>query len=323
MEGSKPKKIFITGIAGFIGFHLAKALHKEGYLIAGCDNFNSYYDPHLKQARAKLLQKEGILIHSLDLMQKEPFQKILDHFSPTHLFHMAAQAGVRFSLKEPHTYVDANISSFLNILESLKVHPQVKLIFASSSSVYGSNKKIPFSEQDSCDSPTNFYGASKKAGELMAYAYHHLYKNPMIGLRFFTVYGPYGRPDMAYFSFTKQIVEDIPLKVFNNGKLSRDFTYIEDIIQGCLATLDYPASFEIFNLGNSKPEEVLYLIQLIEEGFGKKAHLQFLPMQEGEIETTFADIDKSKRLLHFEPKTSLKEGMQKFIDWYQEYYSSC
>ncbi len=311
------KRIFITGIAGFIGFHLAKALEKEGHFVTGCDHFNDYYDPELKKQRAAELSS----VHTLDICERAKLKDLILQNEITHIVHLAAQAGVRYSITHPEKYHDTNLSGFFHLLEILRAHPHIHLTFASSSSVYGLNKKIPFSESDPTDQPANFYGATKKSNELMAHSYHHLYGIPMTGLRFFTVYGPFGRPDMAYFSFTKAICEDKPIKVFNNGNMQRDFTYIDDIVSGIIAALDYDAKFEIFNLGNNQPEELLTMIRLLEEYLGKKAILEMLPMPPGEIKTTFADISKAQKLLGFSPKTSLEEGIQKFIHWYRHAYS--
>ncbi|NGX46809.1 MAG: UDP-N-acetylglucosamine 4-epimerase [Chlamydiae bacterium] len=308
------KRIFITGIAGFIGYHLAKALEKEGHFVMGCDNFNSYYDPKLKKQRATQLPN----VHVLDICEREKFEALILENEITHIVHLAAQAGIRYSITHPQEYHDTNLTGFFHLLEILRKSPHIQLTFASSSSVYGLNKKIPFSESDPTDQPANFYGATKKSNELMAHSYHHLYGIPMIGLRFFTVYGPWGRPDMAYFSFTKAILEDKPIRVFNNGNMQRDFTYIDDIVQGIISAIHYNAKFEIFNLGNNQPEELLKMIRLLETYLGKKAILEMLPMQPGEIQTTFADISKAQKLLSFSPKTSLEEGLKKFVEWHSE-----
>lgn len=314
------KKIFITGIAGFIGFHLAKALNRARYFVSGCDNFNSYYDPDLKRERARILSQLGIEIHELDLNHFNQNHSIFKEIEFTHFFHLAAQAGVRHSLNDPRSYIENNIQGFLEVLELCRNFPKMKLLFASSSSIYGLNQKTPFSEDDLSDSPANLYAATKKSNELMAFAYHHLFQIKMIGLRFFTVYGPFGRPDMAYYSFTKAIIEDKPIDVFNHGKMKRDFTYIDDIIDGCIKALDYECGFEIFNLGNNNPEQLFSLIELLEHFLNKKAKLNLKQMQSGDVLETFADITKSKNLLHYEPKTSLKEGLEKFVKWYQEYH---
>ncbi|MDN3506040.1 MAG: GDP-mannose 4,6-dehydratase [Simkaniaceae bacterium] len=308
------KRIFITGIAGFIGYHLAKALSAQGHFVMGCDNFNSYYDPELKKERAKQLTN----VYTLDLCDQEALESLITQNEITHVVHLAAQAGVRYSITHPEQYHDTNLTGFFHLLEILRRHPSIHCTFASSSSVYGLNKKIPFSETDPTDLPANFYGATKKSNELMAHSYHHLYGIPMVGLRFFTVYGPWGRPDMAYFSFTKAILDEKPIRVFNQGNMQRDFTYIDDIVEGIIAALDYQTTFEIFNLGNNQPEELLHMIRHLETYLGKKATLEMLPMPPGEIQTTFADISKAQKMLNFSPKTPLEEGLKKFVHWHRK-----
>lgn len=312
--GNSGKRIFITGIAGFIGFHLAKRLHERGDFVTGCDNFNSYYDPALKRWRQSQLSCK---VHECDICDEKKLKTLIEKNGITHLIHLAAQAGVRYSLQNPKAYQETNSDGFFHVLEVLRKNPHIKFTFASSSSVYGTNKKIPFSESDPTDHPANFYGATKKANEVMAYSYHHLYGIPTTALRFFTVYGPLGRPDMAYYSFTEAISQGKPIRLFNNGKMRRDFTYIDDIVEGIVSAIDAESSFEIFNLGNNAPEELLKMVQLIEDYTGKKALLEKLPMQPGEIEETFADIEKAKKILQFSPKTSLEEGMKKFLSWHQ------
>ncbi len=282
----------------------------------GCDNFNPYYDPALKRERAKLLEQEGIEVVETDICDPPLIQKLIIDQGTTHFVHLAAQAGVRHSIKHPESYVHTNLNGFVQILEVCRRHPSMKFIFASSSSVYGLNKKIPFCEEDITDQPASLYAATKKADELMAHAYHHLYGIPVTALRFFTVYGPWGRPDMAYFSFTKTILNEDPIVIYHEGKMQRDFTYIDDIIQGTAAAIDLGAPFEIFNLGNNQPVEVNTLIALIEKKTGKQAIKQFQPLQAGEVLITYADITKSRSLLNFSPKTSLQEGMDHFLDWY-------
>ncbi len=304
------KKIFITGIAGFIGFHLALALKHRGGHVVGCDNFNPYYDPELKKERAKLLKTAGIPVFDADIRSLQLSEK------PTHFVHLAAQAGVRYSIEHPESYVANNLDGFFHILELCRKDPAMKLIYASSSSVYGLNEKIPFSESDPTDRPASFYGATKKSNELMAHAYHHLFGIPVTGLRFFTVYGPWGRPDMAYFSFTRSILEGKPIPVFHEGKTKRDFTYIDDIVKGAIAAIDLGAECEIFNLGNNHPESVLTLIELIETFTGKKAIKEFLPAPPGDIVTTYADISKAQKLLGFNPEVSLEQGMEQFVKWF-------
>ncbi|MBU6383217.1 MAG: NAD-dependent epimerase/dehydratase family protein [Verrucomicrobia bacterium] len=314
------KRILITGAAGFIGFHLASALKKRGDFCLGLDHFNSYYDPNLKRARAAQLKNEGVEVLPLDICDREAIQSLLLQHGITHLVHLAAQAGVRHSLSHPDDYVASNLQGFVSILEAIRHVPTIKLVYASSSSVYGLNKKSPFSVEDPTDRPANLYGATKKANELIAHAYHHLYGIAVTALRYFTVYGPWGRPDMAYYRFTKQIVEGEPIQVFNRGEMKRDFTYIEDIVKGTMAAIDLGAEYEIFNLGNNRPINLLYLIQLIERALGKKAMMEMLPMQPGEVIETFADIEKSQKLLQFYPTVPLEVGIAHFLDWFKQYH---
>lgn len=312
-------RIFITGAAGFIGFHLARALKKRGNFVIGLDNFNAYYDPNLKKARAKLLAKDGIEILDADIQDTARLKGLLSQHQITHFVHLAAQAGVRHSLANPNDYVASNLNGFVSVLESIRCFPEAKLIYASSSSVYGSNKKIPFSPEDPTNHPTNLYGATKKANEVMAHAYHHLYGLSITGLRYFTAYGPWGRPDMAYYSFAKSISEGKPIQVFNHGHMKRDFTYIDDIVQGTLAAIDLSLPFEIFNLGNNCPVALPTLIQCLEDALCKKAKIEFLPAQPGEVMETFADIEKSAKILGFKPTIDLKSGIGKFVEWFQAY----
>lgn len=316
------KKVLITGAAGFIGFHLALLLKKRGGAdIIGLDNFNTYYDQNLKRAREKILKENGIAITAGDICDGPLLEKLLEENKITHLVHLAAQAGVRHSFTHPHEYVKSNLEGFTSILEACRKNIGMKLVYASSSSVYGLNKATPFSEDDKTDQPANLYGATKKANELMAASYQHLYGINSVGLRYFTVYGPWGRPDMAYFHFTDNIVKNKPLLVFNHGKMKRDFTYIDDIVEGTAAALDLDAKCEIINLGNHNPVPVLRLIELIEQGLGKKAIKQMLPKSLGEAIETYADIEKAKKLLNFVPKVSLEEGMERFLSWYKDYHS--
>lgn len=310
------RRVLITGMAGFIGFHLAKKLQDLGEAVIGIDNFNDYYDPSLKKARIDHLQ--GIRCVEGDVLDMVLFRALIEEFKPTHILHMAAQAGVRFSLANPKAYADANITGFLTILETLKDFPEIKLLFASSSSVYGLNKKVPFDEEDRTDDQASFYGVTKKCNELMARTYHHLYGISAIGLRFFTVYGPFGRPDMAYYSFTDKIVKGVPIEVFGEDQM-RDFTYIDDIVQGVLKAMELPAGFEIFNLGNNRPVALMRFIQILEGAIGKKAKIRPAPPQKGDVKETYASIEKSHRLLQFEPKTNLEEGLPRFIEWYRKY----
>lgn len=314
------KKILITGAAGFIGFHLGIALKQRGDFAIGIDNFNAYYDPALKKHRAEQLMKEGVEILHGDIRDRVFLQRIMMHYGITHVAHLAAQAGVRHSLLAPNDYVDSNLDGFVSILEACRHTPHIKLVFASSSSVYGLNKKIPFSVEDPTDHPANLYGATKKANEVMAYSYHHLYGIPITALRYFTAYGPWGRPDMAYYRFSQQICEGIPIQVFNNGQMKRDFTYIDDIVDGTIGALDLGAPFEIFNLGNNRPVNLRYLIATLEKELGKKAIQEMKPMQAGEVLETYADIEKSQRILGFQPSVSIEEGIARFVDWFKFYY---
>lgn len=313
------KRILITGAAGFIGFHLALALSARGDIVIGLDNFNDYYDPSLKRQRAELLAAQGIEVIEGDVCDQKLLHQLMKGHAITHIAHLAAQAGVRYSLVNPQTYIKSNIDGFLSILETCRQFPGVPLIYASSSSVYGTNTKTPFSIEDRTDGQASLYGVTKKTNELMAYTYHHLYNIPVTGLRFFTVYGPWGRPDMAYFSFTKAILEDKTIDVYHYGKMQRDFTYIDDIVKGIVAAIDLGASCDIFNLGNHRPEPLASLVTAIEDALGKKAQLRHLPMQPGDVEATFADIELSQKKLGFKPDVSLKEGIGKFAKWYLEW----
>jgi UDP-glucuronate 4-epimerase len=316
------KRIFVTGAAGFIGFHVAKACIERGFYVAACDNFSDYYSTQLKEDRAKILKSMGLDVKRLDISDKEPLLRFMQEQAPTHIVHLAAQAGVRYSLLHPEKYVTSNIDGFLHILEGCRLMPKVPLIYASSSSVYGHNKKIPFSVEDRTDAPANFYAVTKKCNELMAYAYHHLYGISSIGIRFFTAYGPWGRPDMAYFSFTKAAFVGKPIEVYNEGISKRDFTYIDDVVAAVINALDVPCQHAICNIGNHHPESVSTLISIIEKKTGKKLQKTFLPAQPGEVLETYADIELSRQLLGFNPKTSLEEGMGHFIEWYQGHYSN-
>lgn len=315
------KKILMTGAAGFIGFHLCKHLLSRGDAVLGLDNFNDYYSPDLKRARAKILAQNGIEIIEGDICHPFLLNELIAKHQITHLVHLAAQAGVRYSLVNPQAYIKSNIEGFLNILETCRHHPHVKLTYASSSSVYGTNDKIPFSIDDKTDHQASLYGVTKKTNELMASTYHHLYGISSVGLRFFTVYGPWGRPDMAYFSFTKAILEGRPIEIYNHGKMMRDFTFIDDIIQGTTAAIDLDAKCEIFNLGNHQPEELHTFIEIIEDSLGKKAKKINLPMQPGDVQKTYADISYSQSQLGFTPKISLKEGIPQFVEWYLNYFT--
>lgn len=316
------KSVLITGAAGFIGFHLAKHLRARGDHIIGIDNFNDYYSTELKRARANHLEDLSVDIVECDICESSTLERLIKEHHITHIVHLAAQAGVRYSLTNPDAYIRSNVDGFLSIMELLKTHPTIKLVYASSSSVYGNNTKIPFSITDPTDNQASVYGVTKKSNELMASTYRHLYGISSIGLRYFTVYGPWGRPDMAYFSFTKDILEGREIDVFNHGKMERDFTYIDDIIAGTVAALDLVGNqhHSIFNLGNHHPEPLHRMIELLEKHLKKKAKLRLLPMQPGDVTTTYADIAISQKELGFHPKTTLDEGLKQFTSWYQSTY---
>jgi UDP-glucuronate 4-epimerase len=311
------KTVLVTGAAGFIGFHLSQALAARGDHVQGLDNFNDYYSTSLKRKRASLLEEKGIAIYEQDLNDKEKLLSLFQKNSFTHVVNLAAQAGVRYARTAPEAYLSSNINGFLSLLEALRIYPQTRLIFASSSSVYGRNSKVPFSVEDTTDKPANLYAATKKANELMAYSYHHIYGIRSTALRFFTVYGPWGRPDMAYYTFTKSILEGKPIHLFNEGKMSRDFTYIDDIVEGTLAAIDYEGGeYEVFNLGNHQPVPVLNFVEILEDILGKKATKIFEGETPGEVETTYADISYSQKQLGFYPKTQLTTGLRTFVNWY-------
>ncbi len=311
------KNILITGAAGFIGFHLARYLAKRGDCVLGYDNFNDYYTPQLKRDRAKILAEEGISVGEADICDLDKLQEAMARHETTHLVHLAAQAGVRYSLQNPQAYIRSNIEGFTNVLEAVRASPEIKLTYASSSSVYGLNTKVPFSTEDRVDQQASFYGATKRSNELMAHSYHHLFNLSVTGLRFFTVYGPWGRPDMAYYQFADSIMEGRPIEVFNHGKMQRDFTYIDDIVQGTTAAIDLESPCEVFNLGNHQPVELEDFISTLEEALGQKAEKIMKPMQAGDVHATYADIEKSREMLGFQPKTDIATGLQYFIDWYK------
>lgn len=314
------KNVVVTGAAGFIGYHLMKALIERGDRVVGLDNFNDYYDPSLKRARSSHLMEMGADVVEADVRDSRALESVFGSIKATHVVHLAAQAGVRYSIDNPRAYLDSNLDGFLQVLELCRNHAGTPLTYASSSSVYGLNQKVPFAETDQTDSQASLYGATKKANELMASTYHHLYQIPVTGLRFFTVYGPFGRPDMAYYSFTKAIFEGLPINVFNHGKMQRDFTYVDDIVSGIVSAIDRESKREVFNLGNSSPEELGQFIKIIEEKTGLKAQLNYLPMQPGDVEKTFADISHSQKVLGFVPQTNLDVGIGKFVDWYRNFF---
>jgi UDP-glucuronate 4-epimerase len=313
--------VLVTGSAGFIGFHLSKKLLDLGYGVVGIDNLNPYYDVGLKKARLDLLKPhEKFRFIKGDIQDLPTLQRLFEENHITRICNLAAQAGVRHSLKDPFSYQKSNIEGFLNLLEMARAFRVENFVYASSSSVYGKNKNNPYSVEDRVDNPISLYAATKKANELMAHAYSHLYDIPCTGLRFFTVYGPWGRPDMALFLFTDAILHNRPINVFNYGDMRRDFTYIDDIVAGTVGAIQRPAPYEIFNLGNSDSTTLMDFIDAIELELGRKAEKNMLPMQPGDVAETSADIAKSRKLLGFNPRTPLKEGIRTFIAWYREYY---
>ena len=322
--------ILVTGAAGFIGFHVARRLLAEGRKVIGLDNLNSYYDPELKRARLDILRGEqDFAFEAIDLADRAAMAKLFAGKCFERVIHLAAQAGVRHSIDHPNAYADANLEGFLNLLEGCRHHGCGHLIYASSSSVYGANAKLPFSVDDKTDHPVSLYAATKKANELMAYSYSHLYRIPTTGLRFFTVYGPWGRPDMAIFLFTKAIVEGTPIRLFNHGKMQRDFTYIDDVTRGMLRLIDHVPGSErgdgapparIYNFGNNRPQDLLDVVTLLEKELGREADKLMLPMQPGDVLTTFADIDDLTREAGFRPETSIEVGVRAFVAWYRDHY---
>jgi UDP-glucuronate 4-epimerase len=332
-------RILVTGAAGFIGFHLAERLLKRGEEVIGLDNLNDYYDVQLKEARLARLEKHpSFQFVRADLADQQAVADLFDHHRPERVVNLAAQAGVRYSLTNPHAYVNANLAGFLNVLEGCRHGAVQHLVFASSSSVYGANTRLPFSVQDNVDHPLSLYAASKKANELMAHSYAHLYGFPCTGLRFFNVYGPWGRPDAALSRFAAAMVEDRPIDVYNYGQHRRDFTYIDDIVEGITRVLDRPARpnpewrgdapdpasstapYRLYNIGNHQPVELLYLIELLEKALGRKARKNLLPMQPGDVEDTVADVAALERDLGFAPSTPIEEGIARFVAWFREYH---
>ena len=314
------KKILVTGAAGFIGFHLSKSLLDDGYEVLGIDNVNDYYDPKLKWARLDILKKyDNFKFDRVDIADRESITKSFTAFKPYKVVNLAAQAGVRYSIENPYAYMNSNLVGFLNIIELCRHNDVEGLIYASSSSVYGGNKKIPFSVDDRVDNPISLYAATKKSNELIANAYSHLYGLHTTGLRFFTVYGPWGRPDMAMYIFADKISKGEPIPVFNNGNMKRDFTFIDDIIAGTRAAIDKNYECEVFNLGNHRSEELMYMIKLIEEDIARKAIIDFQPMQAGDVPESFSDIEKSIKKLNYKSATNIDLGIKYFIDWYKEY----
>ncbi|HVW66181.1 MAG TPA: NAD-dependent epimerase/dehydratase family protein [Candidatus Peribacteraceae bacterium] len=312
-------KILLTGAAGFIGFHTINKLLDRGDEVIGLDNVSPYYDPTLKEHRLKLLQeRKGFTFIRGDILDRETVAKAMKGVD--RVVHLAALAGVRYAFDHPTEYIDINIKGFFHVLDEVRVQEIPGLVYASSSSVYGGNTKLPSSEEDRTDNQLSLYGMNKKDNELMAHTYHHLYGTHVTGLRFFTVYGPYGRPDMALFLFTDALLHDKPLQVFGEGKMQRDFTYVDDIADGIIASVDKNYEEEVFNLGCGRQEELMDYIKMVEESVGKEAKKDFLPMQPGDVVASLADISKAQKMLGYEPKTTIREGVPKFVQWYREYY---
>jgi len=321
-------KILITGAAGFIGYHLSNLLCKSMVDVIGIDSLNNYYPVQLKKDRLKQLEHyDNFQFIQMDICDKEKLDKLFEDEKFDIVINLAAQAGVRYSIDHPYKYIDSNITGFINILEACRHHPIKHLIYASSSSVYGNSDQIPFSTHHKTDEPVSLYAATKKSNELMAHTYAQLYKIPVTGLRFFTVYGPWGRPDMAYFSFSNKIMNGKTIQIYNNGDLERDFTYVDDIVTAIEKLIDLPFNlkeeiekpFRLFNIGNNKPVKLMDFITTLEDQLGKKAQKEYLPMQQGDVYQTYADISDLEKRINFKPHTTLKTGLQKFVQWYKEY----
>jgi UDP-glucuronate 4-epimerase len=331
--------VLLTGAAGFIGFHVAQRLLADGQRVVGVDNLSDYYDPTLKEARLERLRPHAnFVFERADVSDRAAMPELFRQHRPTRVVHLAAQAGVRYSLQNPHAYIDANLVGFGNVLEGCRHQEVEHLVFASSSSVYGANTRLPFSVHDNVDHPLSLYAATKKANELMAHTYAHLYGLPSTGLRFFTVYGPWGRPDMALFLFTRAILEDRPIDVFNEGRMQRDFTYVDDVVEGVVRVLAKPpapdpgwsgerpdpgtsrAPYRIYNIGNDRPVELLRYIKVLERCLGKRARMNLLPMQPGDVPATRADVADLARDFGYRPRTSVEEGVARFVAWYREYH---
>lgn len=331
--------LLVTGCAGFVGFHFARRLLEAGKPIVGLDNLNDYYDPALKLARLGLLEKyPAFTFLKLDLADRAGMKAAFEQFGFSVVVHLAAQAGVRYSLQNPHAYADSNLEGFINILEGCRHAGCRHLLFASSSSVYGANTKLPFSVHDNVDHPISLYAATKKANELLAHSYSHLYGLPMTGLRFFTVYGPWYRPDMALYVFARAITEGRPINLFNHGSMRRDFTYVDDVVEAMIRIVDRPpqgdpkwsganpdpssssAPWRIYNIGNNRPEELMHVVALLEKGLGRAAEKVLLPMQAGDVLETFADVDDLARDIGFKPQTSIEDGIEKFVAWFRDYH---
>jgi UDP-glucuronate 4-epimerase len=332
-------KILVTGAAGFIGYHTALRLLERGDEVTGVDNLNDYYDVSLKEARlARLRAREGFRFEQVDIADRDRMTELFARLRPERVIHLAAQAGVRYSLVNPHAYTDSNVTGFLNILEGCRHGGVEHLVFASTSSVYGANTKQPFSEHQTVDHPVSLYAATKKANELMAHTYAHLFALRVTGLRFFTVYGPWGRPDMALFKFTRGILAGEPIPVYNNGQMIRDFTYVDDIVEGVVRAVDHPAQpdphwngddpdpatssapYRVYNIGNNEPVLLLDCITMLEEELGVKAQMEFHPIQPGDVVSTMADVSELERAVGFRPRTPLRTGISRFVNWYREYY---
>ena len=332
------RAVLVTGAAGFIGFHVAQRLLRDGRTVVGLDIVNDYYDPRLKEARLEILQRDSrFSLVRLNLTDRAAIKALFAQYRFPIVIHLAAQAGVRYSLQHPHAYVDANLEGFINVLEGCRHNQCAHLLFASSSSVYGANTKLPFSVRDNVDHPVSLYAASKKANELMAHAYSHLYRIPATGLRFFTVYGPWGRPDMAMFIFAKAILDGAPIKLFNHGKMRRDFTYVDDVTEAIVRVMNRPpqpnpewsgdrpdpgssaAPWKIYNIGNNNPEDLMHVVSLLEKEFGRSAAKEMLPMQPGDVPATYADVEDLARDIGFRPATAIEDGVARFAKWYREY----
>jgi len=321
--------VMITGGAGFIGFHLAKRLLAEGKSVLAIDNLNDYYAPALKNARLEILEKDNkFYFEKVDISEKESLIECVQKYEPRIIVNLAAQAGVRYSIENPDAYIQSNIIGFFNILECARRFPVEHLVYASSSSVYGANKKTPFSTEDMVDYPVSLYAATKKSNELMAYTYSHLYHIPATGLRFFTVYGPFGRPDMAYFSFTELIKKGETIQIFNQCDIYRDFTYIDHIVEGLIRIMNKPpqkdengVKHKVYNIGNNKPEKLMNFVNILEQEIGKEAKKEFLSMQPGDVYQTYADITELERDFEFSPSTTLQKGLHEFVKWFESYYN--
>lgn len=338
MTGMKRERILVTGAAGFIGFHVCRHLIELGAIVLGLDNVNDYYDQQLKRDRLDLLEGSNFNFIETEISVREDVEQRVAAFSPSIIIHLAAQAGVRHSIENPDAYVDSNLIGFMNMLEACRRYPVKHLIYASSSSVYGGNTVVPFSTEHPVDHPVSLYAATKKSNELMAHTYSHLYGIPTTGLRLFTVYGPWGRPDMAYYSFTKHILEGKPIKVFNHGKMERDLTYVDDIVEAIVRLIplapkanpawneesgllsESSAPYKIYNVGNSQPITLEGFIAALEEALGKRAEKIYMDMQPGDVPRTYADVSDLENRIGFTPQTSLEEGIKKFVDWYRAYY---